>query len=126
MNYPAEDFDGYTDEAYELEANTESLKPLSFDMRPEDRAAIEALVERNENDPNFARRRRLDEEEKEREEFDHLQSMAGKALAGAYGNAAKAVAVDMIHDDYGRQRADRKTLEALRTALRKVPGRISA
>lgn len=55
------------------------------------------------------------------EDLEDLQSMTDKALSGVYGRECKLVAESMV----GMGRRDRGTLEELRRALRKVPGRLS-
>lgn len=83
-------------------------------------------------DRAFRATRERDQAARERVDFEHLQTMAGKAFRGVYGEAAKGVAADWSRlyairsdqiDGLGFQH--KPALEALRVALRKVPERSS-
>lgn len=120
------------DYPFDPNANISELYGLDRLRAIPDRDTAQALyelywvAERNERDSAARARRQAEENEKARLDMEHLRSMAGKAFAGAYGNAAKAVAWEMLRDESGAERSDLRTLRALRTALQKVPGRVSA
>lgn len=80
----------------------------------------------------FKRAQEREQAEREREDFDHLKTMAGKAFRGIYGESAKGIAVDWSQYHGIRQEQidglhaqHKPALEALRVALRKVPDRVS-
>lgn len=86
----------------------------------------------DDEDRRFRQAREREQVAKEREDFEHLKSMASKAFRGVYGESAKGVAIEWsrhyaIRSDQvdGLHMQHKPALEALRVALRKVPDRQS-
>jgi hypothetical protein len=83
-----------------------------------------------EQNQRFLRQKQADERKRAEEDLADMRSMANKALTGVYGQASKAVALAWCEDICGHPndvaaRANRIDLEQLRSALRKVPDRVS-
>src|SRR5688572_19807255 len=114
------------DYPFDPEARVENLFGLEKLRAIADRSTAAYLFEmywvceRNERDPKFKAQRAREEQEKAELDLEHLNSMADKAAAGVYGKPAQKVADEVLRGGQGRT-----NLEALRKALRKVPGRIS-
>lgn len=79
------------------------------------------VAERNESRMSSERRDAIEQERKDAEDWEHLQSMTDKALSGIYGQESKRIAESYLQ---GRARI-RPNLEELRRMLRRVPGRLS-
>jgi hypothetical protein len=107
---------------YELDADAKRrLEHISGPMR-------ELLLElyqhamRNENSPEFQRRRVHEQREKEEKDVEHLESMTDKALGGVYGKLGKQCAERVTRNGTDRSVV---TISELRRQLRRIPGRQS-
>ena len=126
MNAPIDSRGSAEDYPYDPEARVETLFGLEKLRAISDRKLAAYLFEsywiceRNERDPKFRAEREREDRKKAEKDLEDLNSMADKASAGVYGKPAQKVAEEVLRGGRGRS-----NLEALRQALRKVPGRIS-